>query len=59
MDKSTPIFPNIDYKCLFTFQEGYDIDVNNLHWYGSWFIDANLRLILLYVYVFVILIMVL
>ena len=27
-----PIFPNIVYKCLFTFKGGYDIDMNNLHW---------------------------
>ena len=28
------IFPDIVYKCSFTFKEGYDIDMNNLHWYG-------------------------
>ena len=31
---TTPIFPNIVYKCSFTFKAGYDIDMNNLHWYG-------------------------
>ena len=36
-----------------------DIDMYNLHWYGSWFIDTNLRSVLLYVYVFLILIKVL
>ena len=24
-----PIFPNIVYKCSFTFKGGYDIDMNN------------------------------
>ena len=28
------IFPNIVYKCSFTFKEGYDIEMNNLHWYS-------------------------
>ena len=31
---TTSIFPNIVYKCSFTFKGGYDIDMNNLHWYG-------------------------
>ena len=30
------IFPDIAYKCSFTFKGGYDIDVNNLQWYGFW-----------------------
>ena len=25
------IFPNIVYKCSFTFKGGYDTDMNNLH----------------------------
>ena len=50
MEKTKPIFPNIVYKCLFTFKGGYNTDMNNLYWYRSWFIDANLRSILLYVY---------
>ena len=29
---------------------GFDIEVNTLHWYKLWFIDTNLRSILLYVY---------
>ena len=29
---------------------GNDIGINTLHWYGLWFIDTNLRSILLYVY---------
>ena len=53
---TTSIFPDIVYKGSFTFTGGYDIDMNNLHWYKSWFIDINLRSILLYVYVFLILI---
>ena len=47
---TTSIFPNIVYKSLFTFKEGFDIDMNNLHWYGFGFIDINLKSILLYVY---------
>ena len=49
-EKPTRIFPNIVYKCSFTFKGGYDIDMNNLHWYKFCFIDINLRSILLYVY---------
>ena len=30
---TTSIFPNIVYKCSFTFKGGYDIDMNNLHCY--------------------------
>ena len=45
-------FPNTAYKCLFTFKRGYDIDMNNLHWYKSWFIEANLRPILLYICIY-------
>ena len=44
-----PIFPNIVYKCSFTFKEGYDIDMNNLHWYGSWFIDTNITFCYMYI----------
>ena len=33
----------IVYKFLFTFKGGYAIEMNTLHWYGSWFIDKNLR----------------
>ena len=28
---TTPIFPNIVYKCSFTFKGDYDIDMNNSH----------------------------
>ena len=48
MDRTVLIFPNIVCKCLFTFKGGYDIDMNNLHWYGSWFIGTNLISILLF-----------
>ena len=44
-----PKFPNIVYKCLFTIKGGYAIEMDILHWYGSWFIDTNLRSVLLYV----------
>ena len=35
VDKTTPIFPNIVYKCLFTFKGGYAIEI---------FIDVDLAL---------------
>ena len=47
LERTMPKFPNIVYKCLDTFKGGYAID---LHWYESWFVDTNLRSILLYVY---------
>ena len=28
---------------VYTFKVGYAIEMNNLLWYGSWFIDTNLR----------------
>ena len=42
-ETTVPIFPNIVYKCSFTFKGGDDIDMNNLRWCKSWFIDINLR----------------
>ena len=51
-----PLLPNIVYKCSFIFKGGYDIEMNNLPWYGSCFIDTNLRSILLYLFLFLILI---
>ena len=55
--ETTPLFLNIVYKCLFKCKKG--ICYRDLHWNGPWFIDTNLRSILLYVYVFLILIKVL
>ena len=40
---TTSIFPDIVYKCSFTFKGGYDMDMNTLHSYGFGFIDINLR----------------
>ena len=42
MENTMPIFPNIVYKCLFTFKGGYAIEIDTLHWYGSWFTDLPL-----------------
>ena len=46
-----PIFPNIVYKCSLTFKRGDAINMDSLHWYGSFCIDANLRSFLLYMYI--------
>ena len=53
-EKTVPMFPNMVYKCPFTFKGGYDIGMNNLHQYRCCFIDRNLRSVLLYGYVFLI-----
>ena len=33
-EETAPMFPNIVYKCPFTFKGGYDRDMNKLQWYG-------------------------
>ena len=55
-ERTMPKFANTVYKCLFSFKGEYAIEMNTLHWYGSWSIDTNLRSILLHcVYVFLLL----
>ena len=43
MERTMSQFPNIVYKYMLTFKEGYAIEMGTLHWYRSWSIDTNLR----------------
>ena len=38
LEKTMSKLPNIVYKGLFTFKGGYAIEMDALHWYGSWFL---------------------
>ena len=52
LERTMPKLPNIVYKCLFTFKGRYAKEMDTLHWYESWFINTNLRSILLYLFLF-------